>query len=164
MTTKADYTEEEWNELVQAPITAGLMVMMSDAHVTSMMGEMKGMMNGMINQPLPEGAQELVGSLIEDIKAKSENKEKMEQPDMKGKDPDTVMADMLGQLGSVASLLDEKCPEDEAAGFKQWIMGVAETTAEAGREGGFLGIGSVRVSDKEKAAMQKISQTLGLTE
>ena len=164
MTTKADYTEEEWNELVQAPITAGLMVMMSDAHVTSMMGEMKGMMKGMINQPLPEGAQELVGSLIEDIKAKSENKEKMEQPDMKGKDPDTVMADMLGQLGSVASLLDEKCPEDEATGFKQWIMGVAETTAEAGREGGFLGIGSVRVSDKEKAAMQKISQTLGLTE
>ncbi len=162
MTTKADYTEEEWSELIKAPITAGVLVMTSDLHVTSMMSEMKGMMKGMMQQPVPEGAQELVGSLVEDIKARSEDKEKMEQPDVKGKDPQEVMSEMLAQLSAVSALLDEKCSEDEAAGFKQWIVGVAEATAEAGREGGFLGIGSVRVSDKEKAAMEQISKTLGL--
>lgn len=48
----------------------------------------------------------------------------------------------------------------EAAGYKQWLMGVAEATAEAGKEDGFVGIGAVRVSDKEKTAMQEISEAI----
>lgn len=164
MTTKTDYSEEEWNELIHAPVTVGLIVIRSDLHVTSMLGELKGMKLGMVNQPVPEGAQELVGSLKEDFEAHYEGQEKPEMPDNKGKDAEKIMGDMLEKLGVVVALLDERCSEDEATGFKQWLMGVAEATAEAGREGGFLGIGSVRVSDKEKAAMEKISQTLGLAE
>jgi hypothetical protein len=162
MTTKGDFTEEEWNELLKAPMTAGVLVITADPHLTSIFGEMKGMLDGMLKQPIPEGAQELVGDLLQDSKAKAENREKMEQPDTKGKDPEQVVTELLDQLRGVTALLDEKCAEDEAAGFKQWLMGVAETTAEAGREGGFLGIGAVRVSEKEKAIMEKISQTLGL--
>ena len=79
MTTKADYSEEEWDELVKAPIMAGVIVITADLHVTSMMGEMTGMMKAMLEQPGPEGAQELVGSLVGDIKEKSEDKEKIEQ-------------------------------------------------------------------------------------
>jgi len=73
-----------------------------------------------------------------------------------------MMEQLLEPLVSAAALVDEKGGEAEATGYKQWLMGVAEATAEAGKEGGFLGIGSVRVSDKEKAAMEEISRTLGL--
>jgi hypothetical protein len=162
MTTKADYTEEEWGQLLQAPLTTGMMIIVADLHVTSMMGEMKGLFKGMMEQPAPEGAQELVGSLLEDIKAKAESKEKIEPPETSKEDPEQVKAKMLEQLSSTAALVDEKCSEAEAAGYKQWLMGVAEATAEAGKEGGFLGIGAVRVSDKEKAAMEQISKALGL--
>ena len=162
MTTKADYTEEEWGQLLQAPLTTGMMIIVADLHVTSMMGEMKGLFKGMMEQPAPEGAQELVGSLLEDIKAKAENKEKVEPPETTKEDPEQVKAKMLEQLSSTAALVDEKCSEAEATGYKQWLMGVAEATAEAGKEGGFLGIGAVRVSDKEKAAMEQISKALGL--
>ena len=162
MTTKADYTEEEWAQLLKAPVTGGMLVIMADLHVTSMVGELSGMFKGMVEQPAPEEAQDLLGSLLEDIKAKSENKEKMETPDTSGKDGAAVKAEMVQSLRDVASLVDTKCSPDEATGYKQWLMGVAEATAEAGKEGGFLGIGAVRVSDKEKAAMEEISQALGL--
>jgi hypothetical protein len=36
--------------------------------------------------------------------------------------------------------------------FKQWLADVAQVVAEADKEGGFLGIGGKRVSDKEQAA------------
>jgi len=163
MTTKADYTEEEWAQLVQAPLTVGMLVIMSDLHITSMAGEMKGMLKGMMEQPVPEGAEELVGSLQEDIQAKAENKEKMESPDTSDKDAEAVVGEMMQSLSDAAALVDAKCAGEEAAGYKQWLMAVAEATAEAGKEGGFLGIGAVRVSDKEKSAMEQISQTLGLT-
>lgn len=162
MTTKADYTEEEWKQLMQAPVTGGMLVIMADLHVTSMVGELKGMFKGMVEQPAPDGAQELLGSLLEDIKAKAENKEKMETPDTSSKDAAAVKVEMVQSLRDVTSLVDTKCSKDEASGYKQWLMGVAEATAEAGKEGGVLGIGAVRVSDKEKAVMKEISQALGL--
>lgn len=163
MTAKVDYAEEEWAQLLRAPFTTGMLVMVSDIGITSVGGETKGMLKGMMEQTVAEGAQELVASLQKDIQVKVENKEKIETPDMSGQDAAAVVAEMLQSLADAAALVDEKCAAEEAAGFKQWLMGVAEATAEAGREGGFLGIGSVRVSDKEKAAMAQISQTLGLT-
>ncbi|MDX1413254.1 MAG: hypothetical protein R3293_03635 [Candidatus Promineifilaceae bacterium] len=164
MTTKADYTEEEWDELIQAPVMASMLVITADLHVTSVLGEMKGMMEAVVKGPVPEPAQELVGSLVEDIKARAENKEKMEMPDTKGQDAEKVLADMMDQVRGAAAILDEKAGAEEARAFKQWVMNVAEATAEAGREGGFLGIGSVRVSDKEKAALKKIAEVLDLAE
>ena len=164
MTTKVDYSEEEWAQLMQAPFNVGMLVIVADLHVTSMVGELKGMLKGMIEKPAPEAAQELVGSLIEDIKAKSEDKEKMEMPDTKGKDPAAIKAELMLTVTNAVSFVDAKGGEGEATGYKQWLMGVAEVTAEAGKEGGFLGIGAVRVSDKEKTAMAELSQTLGLTE
>ena len=43
-----------------------------------------------------------------------------------------------------------------------WLLTVATATAEAGREGGFLGIGAVRVSEQEQAALAALKQALGL--
>jgi hypothetical protein len=60
-------------------------------------------------------------------------------------------------------LIDAKCSVEEAAGFKKWLMGVGQATAEAGKEGGFLGIGAVRVSDKEEAALDEIAGALGIS-
>ncbi len=162
MTAKADFSEEEWNELMMAPMLAGMLVIAADLHITSVMGEMKGMMEGLLKQEVPPGADELVGSLITDLKAKSENKEKMEQPDLTGKEPEVMKAELLEQLEEAAAIVDEHCSPKEAHGYKEWVVGVAKRTAEAGREGGFLGIGSVRVSDKEKQMLGEISEVLGL--
>ena len=39
---------------------------------------------------------------------------------------------------------------------------MSQEVAEAAKEGGFLGIGGVRVSEAEQAALREISDALGL--
>ena len=48
----------------------------------------------------------------------------------------------------------------EAAGFRDLVMKVAQSTAEAAKEGGFLGIGGTQVSAAEQGAIDKIRTAL----
>lgn len=160
MTTKSDYTEEEWNGLMSAPVLAGTYIIAADVSVTAMGKEMKAMLQTIQKQDVPDASKELVGAIVADIVAKSSNKEKMESPEME-KGPDGLQQ-ILDMLVEDTAVLETKSNPAEAAGYKQWLMAVAQATAEAGKEGGFLGIGAVRVSDKEKAALAKLKTTLGL--
>ncbi len=158
MTTKSDYTEQEWEGLLQAPVMAGMYVMVADVSVTAMGKEMAGMLKAIQAQEAPDAAKELVTSVVADIVAKSSNKEKLAQPELdKHQDPKMQVMKILKETLAV---LDEKSTPDEKSGFGSWLMTVAQATAEAGREGGFLSIGAVRVSDKEKEALAELKAEL----
>ncbi len=159
MTTKTDYSEQEWNLLLQAPVMAGTYIIAADPSVTAMAKEMKAMVTAIIAAPAPEEAQELVTAVAADIKARAEDKEKM--PAVDTKDKEDPQLQIRNQLSEALAVLEEKAP-DEKNGFCNWLMEVAQATAEAGKEGGFLGIGAVRVSDKEKAALDELRRLFGL--
>ena len=55
--------------------------------------------------------------------------------------------------------MDTKAP-NEAVAFKDWLKQVAQKTAEASTEGGFLGFGGVQVSEAEKATLAEIASAL----
>ncbi len=160
MTTKADYSEEEWEGLLQTPVLVGTYIMAADVSITAMGKEMKGMFQAIQAQNAPDAAQDLVGAVVADIMAKSQTKEKMETPEL-NKSED-AKKQFLDHLQSATAVLDEKATPEEAAGFKEWLMTIAQATAEAGKEGGFLSIGAVRVSDQEKAALAELKTALGL--
>ena len=66
-------------------------------------------------------------------------------------------------LGRAVRLLDEKATPEEAAGSKKWLLDIAVTVAQAGKEDqGFLGRGGVQVNDAERSALGSIATTLGL--
>lgn len=46
--------------------------------------------------------------------------------------------------------------------YRQMLVDVAQRAAEASKEGGFLGFGGVRVSDKEQAFITEVKKTVGL--
>jgi hypothetical protein len=62
----------------------------------------------------------------------------------------------------VVTLLARKAPAPEAEGYKRWLLTVAQRVAEAAKEGGFLGIGGVRVSEAEQATLAEIAGALGV--
>ena len=66
----------------------------------------------------------------------------------------------LANLKEVSDILNAKAPQD-AAGFKAWLQAIGQNVADASSEGGFLGIGGVKVSDAEKATLADISKALG---
>ncbi|MBE2220834.1 MAG: hypothetical protein IAF02_04805 [Anaerolineae bacterium] len=159
MSTKSDYTEQEWEGLLQAPVMAGMYIMVADVSVTAMGKEMAGMLKAIQAQNAPDAAKELVSAVVADIVAKSSNKEKLEQPELdKQQDP---KVQIMKILKDDLAVLDEKATPEEKSGFGAWLMTVAQATAEAGREGGFLTIGSVHVSDKEKTALAELKAELG---
>ena len=53
MTTKADYTEDEWAGLVRAPILAGAYVAASDMSFFGMIGEMSALYKTMTQGNAP---------------------------------------------------------------------------------------------------------------
>jgi hypothetical protein len=75
--------------------------------------------------------------------------------------PAEVKAQCIETLRQARALVDAKAP-DEAATFKGWLRDISQHVAEASKEGGFLGIGGVLVSDAEKATLTEISSALGL--
>ncbi|MBD2232688.1 hypothetical protein [Phormidium tenue] len=68
----------------------------------------------------------------------------------------------IAHLQTVAAILDTKVTGVQASELKQWLIGVATKVAEAHREGGILGIGSSRISDKESDVLNKMGTALGL--
>jgi hypothetical protein len=58
-----------------------------------------------------------------------------------------------------SALLDAKASGDAVA-YKTWLGKISQGVAEAAKEGGFLGIGGVPVSDAEKATLAEISSAL----
>src|SRR5262245_441101 len=65
----------------------------------------------------------------------------------------------IATLRQAAAIVDTKAPSDAAA-YKAWLQQISEHVAEASKEGGFLGIGGVKVSDAEKATLTEISSAL----
>ena len=68
----------------------------------------------------------------------------------------------LAHLREVSEILDAKAPGDAAA-FKACLRGISQKVAEASKEGSFLGVGGVQVSDAEKATLADISKALGVS-
>jgi hypothetical protein len=65
----------------------------------------------------------------------------------------------IAALREAAAIVDAKAP-DEAPAFKDWLKQIAQKTAEASTEGGFLGFGGVQVSEAEKATLAEIASAL----
>ncbi|MFL5687308.1 MAG: hypothetical protein ACJ77D_14785 [Chloroflexota bacterium] len=160
MTTKADYTEDEWAGLVRSPILAGAYVAASDMSFFGMIGEMSALYKTMTGGNAPAAASSLIEAIVADIEASKGAKDKLQLPETKNSA--TQAAQLVHQLGLDLETLDKKSTPEETRAFKGWLLDIAQATAEATKEGGFLGIGAVRVSDKEKMALATLRNELGL--
>jgi hypothetical protein len=161
MATKSDFTADEWSQIQRAPFMAGLAVVAASPSgpfgvvkelfaVGKMLGEVK----------LQGTSNDLIKALVADIEAGA--KDLSAPAELKGKTPEQVKSYAIESLRQVAALIDKKTKPDEAQGFKQWLVSVAQKVAEAAKEGGFLGFGGTRVSEEEAATIKELSTTLGV--
>ena len=81
------------------------------------------------------------------------------QARLSGSKPAEVRDKAIAALRDAAAIVDAKAPDDAPA-FKDWLKQIAQKTAEASSEGGFLGFGGVQVSEAEKATLAEISSAL----
>lgn len=161
MTTETDYTPEEWSRLLKAPVYVGFYVIMADPNLRRMIKELRALSKALERQPVPEDARELVTSLVDEIRETSEGMKKLPgTEELSQGTPEEIRTQILDILRSVGPLLERKAGPEESAGFKEWLLSLALAVAEASKKGGFLGIGGVRVSEKEKAALADLDEVL----
>lgn len=161
MSTKTDYTEEEWAALRRAPLVAGLAVSLADPG--SPVGSVKEALatSKAISEAPAEGGNELIGAVAADVRAQAQDR-KNPMGDLK-LDPKDAKQQAREAVASVNDILAAKSTPEEADGYKRWLLDAARRTADAAKEGGFLGVGGERVSEREKATLDELAGALGVS-
>ena len=148
MTAKADFSAEEWNVLLQAPPSAGLIVIASDRGGS--IKETFSMAKAYGEAREQHGASELLDDIVsakpEMDRARHGSVEEMKEV-------------CLQNLRAAIELLNAKADRGEVEEYRQFVLGLAEKVANARREG-FMGLSGDRVSDDERAAIGEIASAL----
>lgn len=162
MATKTSFTPEEWHLLLEAPMLAGMAITAAEpSGLVGVIQESFAAGNALVQSNTDAAANPLVKAVAAEFTSAEGRTAARDgiKARFAGGNPSELKARSLEALRRVSTLLVAKAPEDAAA-FKAWLAGIAQRVAEAAKEGGFLGIGGVPVSDAEKATLTEISTAL----
>jgi hypothetical protein len=162
MAKKADFTPEEWQQILSLPQIASLyLALASPSGPLGLAQEMIASTKGIAEALKASSGNELIDAVAADIREKAEKRERMEPPLKPGNDLNEMKAQCLRACRDVAALLSQKAPAD-AEQYKQWVYQSAQNSANAAKEGGVFGIGGERVSEAETAALKEIAIALDI--
>jgi hypothetical protein len=161
LTTKTDFTPEEWDQLLLSLFLIGFFVIFSDPTYLGMLSEFKALFTTMLEQPVLDAARELVSSIVSEIEEKSKNHEGFPgSGNLPKGSPEDEMARMIQEIEDIVVLLESRASAEEASGVKVWLFEVAKAVSEASGEGEYFGLGGERVSRKERYALSKLKFVL----
>ena len=155
VTTKNDFSEEEWTRIVRAPFVAGLAIALADpGGPIEAAKESMAMIKSATN---PSTREQLVAEVALDIQAEVQQK----RNPLKGyrpTSPGTAPAgdQVLVELREVRAIVAARATPDETAAFGQWLVDSAQAAADAAKEGGFLGFGAKQVSEGELHMLDQV--------
>ncbi len=158
--TKHDFSAEEWQGVVALPVEVSVYISLASPAMGDMFKESMALANmvaAVANDPNATG-------LLAEIGAEYKDKEtlKKAQPYLDKSSVEAANAKLLESVRAKVATLDATAG-GEARPVKEWLYRVAVATAEAAKEGDFMGIGGVRVNEAEKAALAELAAILQVT-
>ncbi len=144
MTTKADFTEEEWDLVQEGPPAAGLIV--SAAERGGTIREAFSIAKEYAAASKEHGGSELLDEIVS---------AKPEVDRTKHSNYEELKSHSLGKLGDAVSLLEAKALTEEVDDYRHFVMAVANRVAAAKKEG------DEPVSEAERAAIDDIASAVG---
>jgi hypothetical protein len=154
MTTKDDFTEEEWTRIRRAPFVAGMAISLADPGGPIEMS--KESMTTMKSATNPPSREQLLAEIALDIQSMTQQR----QNPISGYKPQAAQQS-VEELGAVSEIVSSKATPEEAAAFKQWLLATAQAAADAAKEGGFMGFGAVQVSEGEENMLDQVRAAIG---
>ncbi len=155
MTTKSDFSEEEWTRVVRGPFVAGLAITFADpGGPFEVAKETMGTVKAVTNPPSRE-------QLLTEVALEAQGMLQAKQHPLKGYKPakgSPPGETILGELREVRTIVEAKATPEEAAAFGQWLVSAAQAAAEAAKDGGFMGFGAEQVSDREQSMLDQVRQ------
>jgi hypothetical protein len=142
MTSKADFSTEEWELVREGPPAAGVIALMASGGGT--FRETWALAKAFADARTHPGKSELIDALATE-KPHLKRYHSREEAEQEG----------LERLSEAVALLEQKAAPEEVEAYREFTLAVARRVAEAHKEQG------AAVSEEEQAALGRISETLG---
>lgn len=143
MTGKADFTQEEWELILEGPPSAGMIVITAQRGGT--FRESIAMAKAYVEARRQHGESELLDEIVA---------AKPEGDHTRYHSAEELKQHGLQHLRGAIALLERKPTAEEVENYKRFVLTLADKVANAHREHG------VSVSDAERAAIEEISASL----
>jgi hypothetical protein len=158
VTTKSDFTDDEWSRIVRAPLVAGMAVALADPGTSGETAkETLAALQAATNPPSPH---ELLTEVASEVRAMTERNESPLGGYRPAPDGGPAGEQVLEELRGVQAVVAGRASSAEVTAFAGWLVAAAEAAAEAAKEGGFLGIGGQQVSEREKAMLDRVREAV----
>jgi hypothetical protein len=147
---RTDYSHDEWMELRRAMMGAAVLVSLAEGGGEDMIPEMLAVSEHLLSARRSHKSQ-LCRELADIQRFQSGFQAGMSVAEYEGPALESISAAM--------KLVATRTPSESRA-FREFLIGLAETAANAHKEGSFMGIGGSRISQAEAAAIAKVKRAL----
>jgi hypothetical protein len=156
MTTKADFSEEEWIRVKRAPFVAGMAISLADPG-----GPIEAFKETAATLKTVQGAEGQDGVVGEAAREVVSEARERKNP-LHGFKPKGTLAsqEIVDELTAVNGIVSGKATPEEAEAFRAWLKTAAQEAANAAKEGGFMGWHAERVSEGEQRMLDKLDEVL----
>lgn len=144
MTGKADFTEDEWKQLREAPTSAGMLVVQADKG--GMFRETFSMAKAYTEARKQHGSSQLLDDIVS---------QKPEVDRSRASSQEELRANLLQHIRDAVALLEQKATPEELDEYRRFMMGLANRVAEAHSEG------DDQVSEPERQTIAEIAEAAG---
>jgi hypothetical protein len=162
MADKSTFTSDEWSQLRSTPTFVSAGVAASDpGGVVGAIQEATAGAQAFAEYAVKHADLELFKALASDqsLPAMPSPQELMGTGDAQQQMVNFQHA-VLARASETIALLEAKATPAEASAYKDMLAFIGDKVANAASEGGFLGFGGVRVSDKEKSFLAALGDAL----
>ena len=159
MTSKADFTDEEWARLKRAPFVAGMAITLADPGGPIEAVKETSATLKTVRSAEGGGRGELTSELAREVVADA-GQRKNPLGGFKPSGGANAGVEILRELGEVNRLVTEKASPEDAAAMREWLLEAAQEAANAAKEGGFMGFHAERVSEGEQRMLDSLRETL----
>jgi hypothetical protein len=143
MTGKADFTEQEWELVLEGPPSAGMIVVTAQRGGT--FRETFAMAKAYAEARQEHGQSKLLDEIVS-------AKPRVDRA--RSHSPEELKEHGLQHLREAVALLEAKATPEELDGYRRFVLAVADKVAGAHREGG------VAISEPEQAAIDEIAAAM----
>lgn len=156
MTSRADFSDEEWEILVRAPLLATWAVIAAaPSGTTGTVGELQAMLGAMNDTRRAEPGTSMVGALAASLRQRLDRSELRvrELPE------EVVRQRALEAAREAVALLRSRQADAQVAPYRDWVAGLVTMVASASKEGGGLGSGN-RIQPAESGFIDELRRVL----
>jgi hypothetical protein len=144
MTGRADFTQQEWDVVLEGPPSAGMIVVTAQRGGT--IRETLAIAKAYVEARQQHGESELLDEIVA---------AKPELDHTRYHSAEELKQHGLQHLRDAVAVLEGKATADEVDGYRRFVLTLADKVANAHSEGG------ASVGDAERAAIAEISTSLG---